>query len=150
MTPDQISALAAAGESAELEFKKSTAEKERACRTLCAFANGRGGRLLFGVTPAGKVVGQIVADRTLEELARVRRPRLDITPLALGKERVEGQRGLAGTTDAGEDDQRVLGQLKVNAAQVMLMRMADNDLIRHGGGDSCQHAEGALRNIVTL
>ncbi len=70
MTPDQIVALAAAGESATLEFKKSTAEKDRACRTLCAFANGQGGRVLFGVTPAGKVVGQTVTDRTLEELAQ--------------------------------------------------------------------------------
>lgn len=34
MTPDQIAALAAAGESETVEFKKSTAEKDRACRTL--------------------------------------------------------------------------------------------------------------------
>jgi ATP-dependent DNA helicase RecG len=40
-----------------VEFKKSTAEKDRACRTLCAFANGEGGRVLFGVMPAGKPIG---------------------------------------------------------------------------------------------
>jgi len=34
--------LIAAGESLTLKLKKSTAEKDRACRTLCAFANGRG------------------------------------------------------------------------------------------------------------
>ena len=67
---EMVRAFAAAGESATLEFKKSTAEKERACRTLCAFANGHGGRVLFGITPAGKVVGQTVTDRTLEELAQ--------------------------------------------------------------------------------
>lgn len=71
MTPlADLRTLAAQGESITLEFKKSTAEKERACRTLCAFANGQGGWVLFGVTPAGKVVGQIVTDRTLEELAQ--------------------------------------------------------------------------------
>lgn len=43
--------LIAAGESLTLELKKSTAEKDRACRTLCAFANGRGGQLVFGVMP---------------------------------------------------------------------------------------------------
>ncbi|MDO4682264.1 MAG: ATP-binding protein [Lautropia sp.] len=59
-----------AGESVALEFKKSTAEKERACRTLCAFANRQGGVLLFGVTPAGRAQGQTVSDRTLEELAQ--------------------------------------------------------------------------------
>ena len=48
------------GESVSLEFKKSTAEKDKACRTLCAFANGQGGDLIFGVTPSGKVVGQKV------------------------------------------------------------------------------------------
>jgi ATP-dependent DNA helicase RecG len=70
MTAKQIAKWTAAGESTTLEFKKSTAEKERACRTLCAFANGEGGRLLFGVTPAGKVAGQSVTDRTLEDLAQ--------------------------------------------------------------------------------
>lgn len=70
MTPNQLTALAAAGESETMEFKKSTAEKDRACRTLCGFANGKGGRLLFGVTPSGKVVGQTVGARTLEVLAQ--------------------------------------------------------------------------------
>ena len=54
-----------------LELKKSTAEKERACRTLCALANGQGGLVVFGVTPSGKVVGQKVTDRTLEDLISV-------------------------------------------------------------------------------
>lgn len=62
--------LVAAGESLTLELKKPTAEKDRACRSLCALANGQGGQVVFGVTPAGKVVGQKVTDRTLEELAQ--------------------------------------------------------------------------------
>jgi ATP-dependent DNA helicase RecG len=65
-----LQTLAAAGESQTLELKKSTAEKDRACRSLCAMANGQGGQVVFGVTPAGKVVGQTVTDRTLEELAQ--------------------------------------------------------------------------------
>ena len=65
-----LQALVAAGESLTLELKKSTAEKERACRSLCALANGQGGFVVFGVTPAGKLVGQKVTDRTLEELAQ--------------------------------------------------------------------------------
>jgi hypothetical protein len=35
--------LVAQAESQTLELKKSTAEKDRACRTLCAMANGVGG-----------------------------------------------------------------------------------------------------------
>jgi predicted HTH transcriptional regulator len=77
----------ASGESVSLEFKKSTAEKDRACRTLCAFANGQGGRVLFGVTLAGKPAGQTVSDRTLEELAQefqnFEPPLFGLTPEAL-------------------------------------------------------------------
>jgi predicted HTH transcriptional regulator len=65
-----IQTLIAAGESLTLELKKSTAEKNRACRSLCALANGQGGQVVFGVTPAGKVLGQKVTDHTLEELAQ--------------------------------------------------------------------------------
>jgi ATP-dependent DNA helicase RecG len=52
-----VVALAAAGELATLELEISTAEKDRACRALCAGADGQGGRVLLGATPAGKVVG---------------------------------------------------------------------------------------------
>jgi ATP-dependent DNA helicase RecG len=55
-----LQALIAAGESKTLELKKSTAEKDRACRSLCALANGQGGQVVFGVSPSGKVVGQKV------------------------------------------------------------------------------------------
>lgn len=65
-----LHALISDGESLTLELKKSTAEKDRACRSLCALANGKGGQVVFGVTPTGKVVGQKVTDRTLEELAQ--------------------------------------------------------------------------------
>jgi len=37
-----LQTLIAAGESLTLELKKSTAEKDRACRSLCALANGQG------------------------------------------------------------------------------------------------------------
>ena len=70
MTPTELLERIAAGESLTLELKKSTAEKDRACRSLCALANGQGGQVVFGVTPAGKVLGQKVTDRTLEELAQ--------------------------------------------------------------------------------
>jgi ATP-dependent DNA helicase RecG len=70
MNLSHLRTLIAAGESLTLELKKSTAEKDRACRSLCALANGQGGQVVFGVTPAGKIVGQQVTDRTMEELAQ--------------------------------------------------------------------------------
>jgi len=42
MTASEFIVWLASGESATVEFKKSTAEKERACRTPCAFANDHG------------------------------------------------------------------------------------------------------------
>jgi ATP-dependent DNA helicase RecG len=57
------------GESATLEFKKSTGQLNRAGETLCAFLNGDGGSVVVGVTPVGKVVGQQVSDKTRREIA---------------------------------------------------------------------------------
>lgn len=41
MTPDQIAAWAASGESEMLEFKRTTGERREATRTLCAMLNHR-------------------------------------------------------------------------------------------------------------
>ena len=37
---------------------------------MCAMLNHRGGHVLFGVTPGGKVIGQEVSDRTIEDVSR--------------------------------------------------------------------------------
>lgn len=68
-TVDQVTAFAQSGESEILEFKKSTAELRRAGETLCGFLNGDGGRVLIGVAPDGRLVGQQVADSTLRDIA---------------------------------------------------------------------------------
>lgn len=64
-----VERLASEGESETLELKKTTAELVTAMRTLCAFPNGRGGRIIFGVTLGGKVRGQDVSDGTQQEVA---------------------------------------------------------------------------------
>src|SRR5215475_7804340 len=70
MTPDQIIAWAASGESETLELKRTTGERREATRTLCAMLNHRGGRVLFGVEEDGRVIGQQVSDHTIEEVAQ--------------------------------------------------------------------------------
>src|SRR5690242_16012408 len=57
------------GEWEQIEFKKSTGELQGGMESLCGFLNGSGGRVLFGVTTAGKVDGQDVADSTFQEVA---------------------------------------------------------------------------------
>ena len=69
MTPEQISALVASGESETLELKATTRTRREAAATVCAMLNRRGGYVLFGVTPESVIVGQQVSDRTLEEVS---------------------------------------------------------------------------------
>ena len=57
------------GEWEHLEFKKTTGELHGGMESLCAFLNGVGGKVLFGVTNAGKIQGQDMADATYQEVA---------------------------------------------------------------------------------
>jgi ATP-dependent DNA helicase RecG len=71
MTFAEIEDLVRQGESEALEFKKSTGQLSRAAETLCALLNSRGGRVLIGVLPAGKIVGQLITDGTLRDAAQM-------------------------------------------------------------------------------
>lgn len=69
MTLADVTHLVAQGESDQVEFKKSTGQLKRAAESLCGFLNASGGTVLIGVTPEGKIVGQDVADSTLQDIA---------------------------------------------------------------------------------
>lgn len=69
MNYEDLQALVADGESETLEFKKTTGQLSKSAKTLCGFLNCRGGALLFGVEPDGRIAGQIVADTTLRDIA---------------------------------------------------------------------------------
>ncbi len=72
MNVDDIrSLLCNEGESFTVEFKKSTGQLRAAAETLCAFLNGSGGTLLFGVTDAKQMIGQQVTDKTRRNIAVV-------------------------------------------------------------------------------
>jgi ATP-dependent DNA helicase RecG len=65
----EIESWVRSGESENIEFKRTTGERREAVRTVCAMLNHRGGRVIFGVEPDGRIVGQMVSDRTVEEVA---------------------------------------------------------------------------------
>lgn len=67
----EIERIAQAGESETIEFKKSTAQLRRAAETVCGMLNGNGGRVLIGVTPEGRILGQTISDKTLREIAEI-------------------------------------------------------------------------------
>jgi len=66
---NDLATLIAQDESETLEFKKSTGQLSRAIETLTAFANTKGGTVIFGVDEVGFVVGQLVADSTIREIS---------------------------------------------------------------------------------
>ena len=67
--PKDIEAMISAGESETLELKRSTAERKQAAESVCAMLNRRGGYVVIGVEPNGKIIGQQVGDTTIEHLA---------------------------------------------------------------------------------
>ncbi len=65
---DLIDLIDSGTETDTIEFKKTTGQLERGMETLCAFLNGEGGTVLFGVTDEGKIVGQDIAGKTKETI----------------------------------------------------------------------------------
>lgn len=55
---DIVKGLIAEKECGRVEFKETTGQLERGMETLCAFLNGKGGTVLFGVTDKGKSSGR--------------------------------------------------------------------------------------------
>src|SRR5690606_34612848 len=87
-----------------VEFKKSTGQRTEASKTVCAFLNGVGGFVIFGVTDRGELQGQQVTAKTLEDIAlefkKIEPPAFpDIETVAVGHDkflilvRVSGRRG---------------------------------------------------------
>ena len=71
MTIEDIHRLIANGEGRHLELKKTTGELKDAMHTACAFLNGEGGWLVFGITPTTlRVLGQEVSDSTKREIVQ--------------------------------------------------------------------------------
>ncbi len=70
MTSDELIKLTLKGESDRLEFKKTTGQLRAGMTTVCAFLNGQGGKVLFGINDRGKISGQLVSSKTLEDIAR--------------------------------------------------------------------------------
>lgn len=66
---DIVKNVIAGAESGTVEFKETTGQLERGMETLCAFLNGAGGTVLFGVNDKGKIIGQEVSDKTKRDIA---------------------------------------------------------------------------------
>jgi hypothetical protein len=91
------------------------------------------GRLLIDGDRRGQTLDEVDVGlvHLAEELTGVRRERLDVTPLPLGKDRVERERRLSRARQPGEDDQRVARQIKIDTAQIVLTRTLNDQAISH-------------------
>ncbi len=63
----------------------------------------------------------------LQKLARIGRERLDITPLAFGIDRVEGERRLAGARQSREHHELIARQFQIDVLEIVLARTANGD-----------------------
>jgi hypothetical protein len=93
LEPDEVRRRIAGGEGKELEFKRGLPRDAKTARTLCAFANTRGGLLLVGVGDRGELLG---APRPREVLQRLRAIALEHVeppvPLEAGSLALDGVR----------------------------------------------------------
>jgi ATP-dependent DNA helicase RecG len=93
MNAHELEAIVSGGESAQVEFKRTTGQRTDGVKTAAAMLNGMGGFVLFGVTDAGEIRGQEVTARTLEDVVAVLR-RID-PPVLLDPEVVDLANGAA-------------------------------------------------------
>lgn len=69
MDISHIKSLISEKESKILECKKSTTQLKSAMQSLCGFLNQAGGTVLIGITPDYNIIGQMVGDKTQQEIA---------------------------------------------------------------------------------
>ena len=98
-------------------------------------AHGRpgrsGGRFLLDGNRRRQALDRVHvgAFHLVEKLARVGGERFDVAALAFGIQSVECERGFAGTGKAGNDGQRIPGNLEIDVLEIVLPRAANNDFL---------------------
>ena len=117
----------------------------------------RRARVADGIALADGDGGRDAVDRVderrreaVEELPRVGRERLDVSPLPLGVDRVEHERRLPRPRHPRHDRDLPRGDVQVDAPQVVLPRPADADRVARGLPGSCVVLHGAddTTNVV--
>lgn len=92
MTEEQlIKDLIKQGESEQLEFKE-VVHLESLAKALCGFSNGKGGRILVGVSDSGEILGLANANASVEQIRVFMLSAIvPETPVTIGVEKVDGK-----------------------------------------------------------
>lgn len=94
LTFASVRRLLAKGESETLELKRSTGELREGMEALCALLNHRGGTVVFGVAPDGRILGQEVTENTLHDVTTAVRNIEPVPPVGVARVDVGGGRSL--------------------------------------------------------
>ena len=150
---ETIADLIAQGEGSRLEFKVTIHSAHRIARTLTAFSNTAGGRLLVGISDDGRVAGIESEYREIQKLERATDFFVD-PPIAVSYEVVvcEGRRVLV--IDVPESDARPHRAVDERGQRTIYVRTKDksvptNKLILAAEGPSAQLLQSSnVRNLV--
>jgi len=116
-------------------------EQPGVVRHLGRGGDGAAGRVAAGSLLDGEHGGQAMDEihvgpvELIEDLAGLRGEALHVFAVALGIERIEGERGLAGAAGAGEDDQAAAREAHLEIAEIVLPGALDVNVRRrvHAG-----------------
>ncbi len=101
----QLSKFLQQGEGDQIEFKRSTGEMKEGMQTICAFLNGDGGIVLFGVSSDGKAEGQELSDQTYRDIAQAADRFEPPAHFSIDRIKVKGSReAIVLTVDEGADN----------------------------------------------
>ena len=94
------------------------------------------GRLLVDGDRGGQALDEVHVGlvHLTEELPGVGGKRLHVAPLALGEDRVEGERRLARPREPGEDDERVARKVDRDVPEIVLASATDEKTVRGHAG----------------
>lgn len=93
LSPVDLAGEVSNGEGKRLEFKRGLPSDAKLARTLCAFANTRGGLLLIGIGDRGEFVGAPRPRETMARLLAVARAAVEpALAVQVGATLVEGRR----------------------------------------------------------
>jgi len=130
-----IRKLVSAGEGQQLEFKAKANHPDKIARSLCAFANSKGGTLLLGVNDDGQMTGIRYPDEDIHSINRFLRGARPIVKCRHTVIPLTEKRWLV-RFDVRESNRKPV-RLKVDKEQVYF---------RHG--DQCLHAGPVMAQVM--
>lgn len=150
LSADDVLASIHKGEGTRREFKRILPQDGKAGRTLCAFANTRGGLLLVGVTDRRKVHGVHSPGEIVERLREVARIEIE-PPLAVELQTVdvEGPRVVACSVPLSKE--RPHAHMRRDGSTEVVIRIGASNRIASGPTlEALRHQRASRRNLTRL